>query len=72
MFPLKYRNGGVLRRAGHTEASVDLTMLAGLPPISVLSSVVDAEDGSLASMSSLRKLAPDHSIPIVSITDLIR
>ncbi|KAG5566864.1 hypothetical protein RHGRI_002419 [Rhododendron griersonianum] len=72
VFPLKYRNGGVLRRAGHTEASVDLTMLAGLPPISVLSSVVDAEDGSLASMSSLRKLALDHSIPIVSITDLIR
>lgn len=72
MFPLKYRNGGVLRRAGHTEASVDLALLAGLPPISVLSAVVDTEDGSMASLTSLRKLALEHSIPIVSITDLIR
>ncbi|KAH7862114.1 hypothetical protein Vadar_000089 [Vaccinium darrowii] len=72
VFPLKYRNGGVLRRAGHTEASVDLALLAGLPPISVLSAVVDTEDGSMASLTSLRKLALEHSIPIVSITDLIR
>ncbi|XAR59023.1 GTP cyclohydrolase II [Bertholletia excelsa] len=72
VFPLKYRNGGVLRRAGHTEASVDLVILAGLRPVSVLSSVVDAEDGSMASLPSLRKLALEHSIPVVSITDLIR
>ncbi|KAI3450451.1 hypothetical protein Pfo_007116 [Paulownia fortunei] len=72
VFPLKYRNGGVLRRAGHTEASVDLATLAGLQPVSVLSSVVDTEDGSMASMATLRKLASDHNIPIVSITDLIR
>ncbi|XP_059430809.1 monofunctional riboflavin biosynthesis protein RIBA 3, chloroplastic isoform X2 [Corylus avellana] len=72
VFPLKYRNGGVLRRAGHTEASVDLVSLAGLRPISILSVIVDAEDGSIASLPSLRKLALEHSIPIVSITDLIR
>lgn len=72
MFPLKYRNGGVLRRAGHTEASVDLLVLAGLNPVSVLSAVVDPEDGSMSSLLSLRKLALEHSIPIVSITDFIR
>ncbi|KAJ4842278.1 Monofunctional riboflavin biosynthesis protein RIBA 3, chloroplastic [Turnera subulata] len=72
VFPLKYRNGGVLRRAGHTEASVDLVMMAGLRPVSVLSAIVDPEDGSMATLTSLRKLALEHSIPIVSITDLIR
>ncbi|KAL3850711.1 hypothetical protein ACJIZ3_012593 [Penstemon smallii] len=72
VFPLKYRNGGVLRRVGHTEASVDLVIQAGLSPVSVLSSIIDKEDGSIASMDTLRKLASDHSIPIVSITDLIR
>ncbi|KAK9279764.1 hypothetical protein L1049_013446 [Liquidambar formosana] len=72
VFPLKYRNGGVLRRAGHTEASVDLVMLAGLRAVSVLSAVVDADDGSMASLPNLRKLSLEHSIPIVSITDLIR
>lgn len=72
MFPLKYRSGGVLRRAGHTEASVDLVMLAGLQPVSVLSAVVDPEDGSMTSLAGLRNLALEHSIPIVSITDLIR
>nr|TKS04713.1 monofunctional riboflavin biosynthesis protein RIBA 3, chloroplastic [Populus alba] len=45
VFPLEYRNGGVLRRAGHTEASVDLVMMAGLPPVFVLSAIIDPEDG---------------------------
>ncbi|KAJ0020023.1 hypothetical protein Pint_32312 [Pistacia integerrima] len=72
VFPLKYRNGGILRRAGHTEASVDLLLLAGLRPVSVLSTIVDPNDGSISSLISLRKLALEHSIPIVSITDLIR
>ncbi|KAL2239520.1 monofunctional riboflavin biosynthesis protein RIBA 3, chloroplastic [Sesamum indicum] len=72
VFPLKYRNGGVLRRVGHTEASVDLVTLAGLQPVSVLSAVVDTEDVSMASLAELKKLASDHSIPIVLITDLIR
>ncbi|KAG6417965.1 hypothetical protein SASPL_120162 [Salvia splendens] len=72
VFPLKYRKGGVLSRVGHTEASVDLVTLAGLQPVSVLSAVVDSDDGSMASIATLRKLALDYDIPIVSITDLIR
>ncbi|KAM7251609.1 hypothetical protein ACFE04_023492 [Oxalis oulophora] len=72
VFPLKYRNGGVLRRAGHTEASVDLVSLAGLRPISVLSTIIDPDDGSIASLVNLRNLASENSIPVVSITDLIR
>ncbi|GER29389.1 riboflavin biosynthesis protein ribBA [Striga asiatica] len=67
VFPLKYRNGGVLHRVGHTEASVDLVTLAGLRPVSVLTSVVDIEDGSLASLAYLKKLASDHSLPIGDI-----
>ncbi|GAB4824357.1 Monofunctional riboflavin biosynthesis protein RIBA 3, chloroplastic [Ancistrocladus abbreviatus] len=72
VFPLKYRAGGVLRRVGHTEASVDLVILAGIRPVSVLSAIVNAHDGSMASLPSLRTFASEHSIPIVSITDLIR
>ncbi|CAA7032165.1 unnamed protein product [Microthlaspi erraticum] len=72
VFLLKYRDGGVLRRASHTEASVDLMILAGLRPISVLSAILDQEDGSKASLPYMRKLASEHDIPIVSLTDLIR
>ncbi|KAL7597999.1 monofunctional riboflavin biosynthesis protein RIBA 3, chloroplastic [Lactuca sativa] len=72
VFPLKYRNGGVLRRSGHTEASVDLVKLAGLDPVSVLSTIVNPEDGSIAQLNRLQKLALDHNIPLVLITDLIR
>ncbi|OIW03956.1 hypothetical protein TanjilG_30232 [Lupinus angustifolius] len=72
VFPLKYKNGGVLRRSGHTEASVDLVALAGLPPFSVLSALVDENDGSMASLPNLRKFTLNYNIPIVSITDLIR
>uniref|UniRef100_A0A452Z9M7 3,4-dihydroxy-2-butanone-4-phosphate synthase n=1 Tax=Aegilops tauschii subsp. strangulata TaxID=200361 RepID=A0A452Z9M7_AEGTS len=72
IFPLKYRNGGVLKRAGHTEASVDLVALAGLRPVSVLSSIIDPKDGSMASTPALKQMALEHDIPIVSIADLIR
>ncbi|KAL9268913.1 putative monofunctional riboflavin biosynthesis protein RIBA 3, chloroplastic [Drosera capensis] len=72
VFPLKYRNGGVSRRARHTEASVDLVTLAGFRPASVLSAVMDPDDGSMASLSALRKLAIVYDISVVSITDLIR
>ncbi|GFQ03197.1 monofunctional riboflavin biosynthesis protein riba 3 chloroplastic [Phtheirospermum japonicum] len=65
VFPLKYRNGGVLRRVGHTEASVGLIALAHLQPVSVLSSIVDTDNSSMASMAALRKLALDYSIPII-------
>ena len=72
IFPLKYRNGGVLKRAGHTEASVDLVTLAGLRPISVLSTIIDPKDGSMAGKPMLKQMASEHDIPIVSIADLIR
>ncbi|XP_059315202.1 monofunctional riboflavin biosynthesis protein RIBA 3, chloroplastic [Lycium ferocissimum] len=72
VFPLKYRNGGLLRRFGHTEASVDLVMSAGLQAASVLSAIVDKNDGSIASMLILENLALEYKIPIVSITDLVR
>lgn len=72
VFPLKYRNGGVLKRAGHTEASVDLVTLAGLRPVSVLSTIVDPLDGSMANWTALKELAAEYSLPIISIADLIR
>lgn len=72
VFPLKCRKGGVLERAGHTEASVDLVTLAGMQPVTVLSTIVDPEDGSMAGLPALKKMAEDYNLPIVSITDLIR
>ncbi|KAK6156774.1 hypothetical protein DH2020_011022 [Rehmannia glutinosa] len=71
IFPLKYRDGGVLKRAGHTEAAVDLAMLAGLGPAGVLCEIVD-DDGSMARLPKLRQFAQQENLKIVSIADLIR
>ncbi|XP_072972618.1 probable bifunctional riboflavin biosynthesis protein RIBA 1, chloroplastic [Typha angustifolia] len=71
IFPLKYREGGVLKRAGHTEASVDLAVLAGLPPVAVLCEIVD-DDGSMARLPKLQEFAKRENLKIVSIADLIR
>ncbi|CAI0474368.1 unnamed protein product [Linum tenue] len=71
IFPLKYREGGVLKRAGHTEASVDLSVLAGLEPVAVLCEIVD-DDGSMARLPRLREFAKAENLKIVSIADLIR
>ncbi|KAL6515324.1 Bifunctional riboflavin biosynthesis protein RIBA 1, chloroplastic [Orobanche hederae] len=71
IFPLKYRDGGVLKRAGHTEAAVDLAMLAGLDPAGVLCEIVD-DDGSMARLPALRQFAQRENLKIVSIADLIR
>ncbi|KAK4340040.1 hypothetical protein RND71_041502 [Anisodus tanguticus] len=71
IFPLKYRAGGVLKRAGHTEASVDLAMLAGLDPVGVICEVVD-DDGSMARLPRLRQFAKEHNLKIISVADLIR
>ncbi|XP_062006472.1 bifunctional riboflavin biosynthesis protein RIBA 1, chloroplastic-like isoform X1 [Rosa rugosa] len=71
IFPLKYREGGVLKRAGHTEASVDLAMLAGLDPVAVLCEIVD-DDGSMARLPRLREFAEAENLKIISIADLIR
>ena len=59
VFPLRYRDGGVLRRAGHTEASVDLARLAGLRPAGVLAEVVN-DDGSMSRLPQLLKFAKTH------------
>ncbi|MGH2698369.1 MAG: bifunctional 3,4-dihydroxy-2-butanone-4-phosphate synthase/GTP cyclohydrolase II [Actinomycetota bacterium] len=71
IFPLRYMPGGVLRRAGHTEASVDLAKLAGLYPGGVLCEIVN-EDGTMARMSDLELFAAEHDLLIISIADLIR
>ncbi|KAH7653991.1 3,4-dihydroxy 2-butanone 4-phosphate synthase / GTP cyclohydrolase II protein [Dioscorea alata] len=72
IFPLKYREGGVLKRAGHTEASVDLATLAGLPPVAVLCEIVNDDDGSMARLPKLREFAKREGLKIISIADLIR
>ena len=70
IFPLRYTEGGVLRRAGHTEAAVDLARLAGLYPAGVVCEVVN-EDGTMARLADLEQFALDHNLKIVSIADLI-
>ena len=70
IFPLRYREPGVLVRPGHTEASVDLARLAGLYPGGVLSEVVN-DDGTMARGESLEQFAETHHIPIVSIDQLV-
>ena len=71
IFPLKARTKGVLRRAGHTEAAVDLTRLAGLHPGGALVEIMN-EDGSMARLPDLLKLSERFGIKIISIRDLIR
>ncbi len=70
VFPLRARAGGVLERAGHTEAAVDLARLAGLAPCAVICEVL-ATDGSPARLPHLIELAAQHALPIVSIEELI-
>lgn len=70
VFPLRAVDGGVLRRAGHTEAAVDLARLAGLPPVAVIGEVVD-DDGAVARGERLRAFASQHGLTIVTMADLI-
>jgi 3,4-dihydroxy 2-butanone 4-phosphate synthase/GTP cyclohydrolase II len=70
LFPLVGEKGGVLRRAGHTEACLDLTRLAGLVPAALLVEIVD-EDGSMARPKRLREIAKEHGLSLISIADLI-
>jgi 3,4-dihydroxy 2-butanone 4-phosphate synthase/GTP cyclohydrolase II len=70
VFPLRYRDGGVLKRAGHTEAAVDLARLAGLYPAGVLCEVVN-EDGSMARLPDLARFAAEHDLRMISIAHLI-
>ena len=71
IFPLRPRRGGVLIRAGHTEAAVDLCMLAGLKPAGVLCELMN-DDGSMARRAQLEAFAREHALKIGTIADLIR
>jgi 3,4-dihydroxy 2-butanone 4-phosphate synthase/GTP cyclohydrolase II len=71
IFPLRYREGGILKRAGHTEAAVDLARLAGLYPAGVLCEIVK-DDGEMARLPDLEAFAAEHGLLVISIADLIR
>ena len=71
IFPLRYREGGVLKRAGHTEAAVDLSRLAGLSEAGVLAEVVN-DDGTMARRPELEIFAAQHGLHMITIADLIR
>lgn len=70
IFPLEAKEGGVLRRAGHTEAAVDLATLAGLEPAGVICEVIN-EDGSMARLPQLTEFCREHGLKLISIADLI-
>ncbi|WP_054258421.1 bifunctional 3,4-dihydroxy-2-butanone-4-phosphate synthase/GTP cyclohydrolase II [Propionispora sp. 2/2-37] len=71
IFPLRYREGGVLRRAGHTEATVDLARLAGLYPAGVICEIMN-DDGRMARVPELMNFVAKHGLKIITIADLIK
>lgn len=71
VFPLRARSGGVLVRAGHTEAAVDLSRIAGLPPAGVICEIMNA-DGTMSRVPELSKFARKHRLLMITIADLIR
>ena len=70
VFPLRAKSGGVLQRAGHTEAAVDLASLAGLPPVGVICEILN-EDGSMARLPELVEFKKKHGLKLISIASLI-
>lgn len=70
IFPLRAKTGGVLRRTGHTEASIDLARLAGFPPVGVLVEILN-EDGTMARMPQLMEIAKKFGLKIIAIKDLV-
>jgi 3,4-dihydroxy 2-butanone 4-phosphate synthase/GTP cyclohydrolase II len=72
IFPLRYATGGVLRRAGHTEAAVDLARAAGLYPAGVLCEVTNTDKTGMARLPELEELARRHGLRLISIADLVR
>jgi 3,4-dihydroxy 2-butanone 4-phosphate synthase/GTP cyclohydrolase II len=71
IFPLRYREGGVLRRTGHTEASVDLAKLAGLYPAGVICEIMN-DDGTMARVPQLMEFVVKHNLKMITVADLIR
>src|SRR5919199_6806260 len=72
MYPLRYREGGVLKRGGHTEAAVDLARLADLYPAGVLCEVVSEDKTGMARLPELTRFAKERGLLMISIADLIR
>ncbi|MDZ4687042.1 MAG: GTP cyclohydrolase II [Planctomycetaceae bacterium] len=72
IYPLLAKEGGVLRRAGHTEAIVDLLRIAGMQPVGVLIEILSQTTGEMATGDELRKLAAEHHLPLITIEELIR
>ncbi len=72
VLPLEARQGGVLKRAGHTEATIDLTRMAGLYPAGILCEIVDDKKMGMARQPELRRFATEHGLLMVSIADLVR
>ena len=70
MFPLRAKAGGVLRRVGQTEASVDLARLAGLPPVGVICEILN-EDGTMARRPELERFAQEHRLKFITVADLV-
>ncbi len=71
VFPIKYRRGGVLTRAGHTEASVDLARLAGLEEAGVICEIMN-DDGTMARLPQLKEYVKKHKLKLITIADLIK
>ncbi len=71
IFPLRAKKGGVLKRAGQTEASVDLAQIAGLNPSAVICEIMN-EDGTMARLGDLREFAVQHGLKIISVADIIK
>ena len=71
VFPLRAKPGGVLRRVGQTEASVDLARLAGLPPVGVICEILD-EDGTMARRPQLEDFAVEHDLKFITVAQLVR
>ncbi len=71
MFPLRARDGGVLVRAGQTEAAVDLARIAGLHPVGVICEIMN-DDGTMARVPQLQRFARRHKLPMITIADLIK
>lgn len=70
IFPLRYKEGGVLRRAGHTEAAIDLARMAGMPPVAVLCEIVN-DSGDMKRGPELENFAKEHGLLICTIADLV-
>jgi 3,4-dihydroxy-2-butanone 4-phosphate synthase len=70
VFPLRYREGGVLVRRGHTEAAVDMARLSGLAPAGVLAEITNA-DGSMARRPQLERFAAEHHLELIVVADLV-